>query len=77
MLAWTVASKFTLDVAIQSKLGCRANKSVDSQLKFGGQTPGPQKDSLGGPAPEFGLDDRIQYKLGCNHPSQLFWRWLI
>ncbi|PLW39087.1 hypothetical protein PCASD_08942 [Puccinia coronata f. sp. avenae] len=30
-------------------------------------------DSLGGPAPKFELDGRIQYKLGCDHPSQLFW----
>ncbi|PLW45379.1 hypothetical protein PCASD_03095 [Puccinia coronata f. sp. avenae] len=32
-------------------------------------------DSLGGPAPEFESDGRIRYKLGCNHPSQLFWQW--
>ncbi|PLW50673.1 hypothetical protein PCASD_00774 [Puccinia coronata f. sp. avenae] len=31
-------------------------------------------DSLGGPAPEFESDGRIQYKLGCDHPSQLFWQ---
>jgi hypothetical protein len=31
-------------------------------------------NSLGGPVPEFELDGRIQYKLGCNHPSQLFWQ---
>ncbi|PLW56347.1 hypothetical protein PCANC_04066 [Puccinia coronata f. sp. avenae] len=31
-------------------------------------------DSLGGPAPEFESDGRIRYKLGCNHPSQLFWQ---
>ncbi|PLW27376.1 hypothetical protein PCANC_25233 [Puccinia coronata f. sp. avenae] len=27
-----------------------------------------------GPAPEFESDGRIQYKLGCDHPSQLFWQ---
>ncbi|PLW36479.1 hypothetical protein PCANC_19245 [Puccinia coronata f. sp. avenae] len=31
-------------------------------------------DSLGGPAPEFESDGRIRYKLGCDHPSQLFWQ---
>jgi hypothetical protein len=31
-------------------------------------------DSLGRPVPDFELDGRIQYKLGCNHPSQLFWK---
>ncbi|PLW08048.1 hypothetical protein PCANC_23160 [Puccinia coronata f. sp. avenae] len=31
-------------------------------------------DSLGGPAPEFELYGRIRYKLGCDHPSQLFWQ---
>ncbi|PLW28345.1 hypothetical protein PCASD_17450 [Puccinia coronata f. sp. avenae] len=33
-------------------------------------------DSLGGPAPEFESDGRIRYKLGCDHPSQLFWQCL-
>ncbi|PLW39323.1 hypothetical protein PCANC_15290 [Puccinia coronata f. sp. avenae] len=31
-------------------------------------------DSLGGPAPEFESDGRVRYKLGCDHPSQLFWQ---
>ncbi|PLW23913.1 hypothetical protein PCANC_27875 [Puccinia coronata f. sp. avenae] len=31
-------------------------------------------NSLSGPAPEFESDDRIRYKLGCNHPSHLFWQ---
>ncbi|PLW26172.1 hypothetical protein PCANC_28663, partial [Puccinia coronata f. sp. avenae] len=31
-------------------------------------------DSLGGPVPEFESDGRIRYKLGCDHPSQLFWQ---
>ncbi|PLW29949.1 hypothetical protein PCASD_18897 [Puccinia coronata f. sp. avenae] len=33
-------------------------------------------DSLGGPAPEFESDGRVRYKLGCDHPSQLFWQCL-
>ncbi|PLW50867.1 hypothetical protein PCASD_01097 [Puccinia coronata f. sp. avenae] len=33
-------------------------------------------DSLGGPAPEFESDGCIRYKLGCDHPSQLFWQCL-
>jgi hypothetical protein len=31
-------------------------------------------DSLGGPVPKFESDGRIQYKLGFNHPIQLFWQ---
>jgi hypothetical protein len=31
-------------------------------------------DSLGGTIPKFELYGCIQYKLGCNHPSQLLWQ---
>ncbi|PLW16109.1 hypothetical protein PCANC_05093 [Puccinia coronata f. sp. avenae] len=62
MLARMVASKFISDATIRFKLGRRATEFESVN------------DSLGGPAPEFELDGRIRYKLGCDHPSQLFWQ---
>ncbi|PLW37335.1 hypothetical protein PCASD_09648 [Puccinia coronata f. sp. avenae] len=67
MLARMVASEFTLDAAIQFKLGRRATKATKFESV---------NDSLGGPAPKFESDGRIRYKLGCDHPSQLFWQCL-
>ncbi|PLW22752.1 hypothetical protein PCASD_11107 [Puccinia coronata f. sp. avenae] len=66
MLARMVASEFTSDAAIRFKLRRRATKATEFESV---------NDSLGGPAPEFESDGRIRYKLGCNHPSQLFWQW--
>ncbi|PLW27366.1 hypothetical protein PCASD_20938 [Puccinia coronata f. sp. avenae] len=65
MLAWMVASEFTSDAAIQFKLGHRATEATEFESV---------NDSLGGPAPEFESDGCIRCKLGCDHPSQLFWQ---
>ncbi|PLW54713.1 hypothetical protein PCANC_11674 [Puccinia coronata f. sp. avenae] len=79
------ASNAGLDGPIQVYIGCSHLIQTWAPGHRVNQTRWPNaratkfevvNNSLGGPAPKFELDGCIQYKLGCNHPSQLFWKCL-
>jgi hypothetical protein len=81
MLAWMVASKFTLAEAFQFKIVHCTTKWIKNWFKPGVQMPRPQSLNqstiyFAAPItmPKFESDGCIQYTLGCKHLSQLFWQ---